>query len=74
MRSFLQHYGMLVVLLALGVCFSIATLREQPTVGDAAGRALAAQMGKAGRRRVLESFTWSAIADRTHQLYTSLLR
>lgn len=44
MRSFLQHYGMLVVLLALGVCFSIATLREQPTVGDAAGRALAARI------------------------------
>ena len=40
---------MLVVLLALGVCFSIATMQEQPTVGDAAGRALAAQMGKTGR-------------------------
>ena len=44
MRSFFQHYGMLVVLLALGICFSIATLQEQPTVGDAAGRALAAQI------------------------------
>lgn len=49
MRSFLQHYGMLVVLLALGICFSIATLQEQPTVGEAAGRALAVQMGKPGK-------------------------
>ena len=45
MRSFLQHYGMLAVLLALGVCFSVATLQEQPTVGEAAGRALAGQAG-----------------------------
>ena len=44
MRSFLQHYGMLVVLLALGICFSVATLQELPTAGDAAGRALAAQV------------------------------
>jgi starch synthase len=34
---------------------------------------LAARMGAAGRRRVLEKFTWSAIADRTVQLYRSLL-
>jgi starch synthase len=34
---------------------------------------LAATMGAAGRRRVLEQFTWSAIADRTVQLYRSLL-
>jgi starch synthase len=34
---------------------------------------LAARMGAAGRRRVLEQFTWSAIADRTVQLYQSLL-
>ena len=39
---------MLVVLLALGVCFSIATMQEQPTVGDAAGRTLAAHLGKTG--------------------------
>ncbi|MDB6118372.1 MAG: sugar-transporting ATPase [Verrucomicrobiaceae bacterium] len=44
MRSFLQHYGMLVVLLALGICFSVATLQEQPTTGEAAGRLLAAQI------------------------------
>jgi starch synthase len=35
---------------------------------------LAARMGAAGRRRVLEQFTWSAIADRTVDLYRSLLR
>jgi starch synthase len=34
---------------------------------------LAARMGAAGRRRVLEEFTWSAIADRTLELYRSLL-
>ncbi|MDB6138429.1 MAG: hypothetical protein JWO94_1501, partial [Verrucomicrobiaceae bacterium] len=45
MRSFLQHYGMVVVLLALGVCFSIATLQEQPTVNAAAGRTMASQVG-----------------------------
>jgi starch synthase len=33
----------------------------------------AARMGAAGRRRVLEEFTWSAIADQTVQLYRSLL-
>jgi starch synthase len=35
---------------------------------------LAARMGEAGRRRVLELFTWSAIADRTVELYRSVLR
>jgi alpha-maltose-1-phosphate synthase len=34
---------------------------------------LATRMGAAGRRRVLEKFTWSAIAERTVQLYRSLL-
>ena len=57
MRSFLQHYGMLLVLLALGVCFSIATLQDQPTAGDAAGRALAAQMGRAGKLLVVAGST-----------------
>ena len=32
-----------------------------------------AQMGKAGRRRAEESFSWAAIAERTRQLYASLL-
>jgi ribose transport system permease protein len=40
MRSFLQHYGMAVVLLLLAACFSIATLREQPVQGAAAARVL----------------------------------
>jgi starch synthase len=35
--------------------------------------ALAERMGKAGRRRVLDLFTWPVIADRTHQLYNSLV-
>jgi starch synthase len=34
---------------------------------------LAAQMGKAGRERVLRHFGWPAIAARTVQLYDSLL-
>jgi starch synthase len=34
--------------------------------------ALAARMGAAGRARVLERFTWPAIADRTVALYRSL--
>ena len=55
MRSFLQHYGMLVVLLALCVCFSVATLQDQPTVGDAAGRALAARIGGKGHVLVVSS-------------------
>jgi alpha-maltose-1-phosphate synthase len=36
--------------------------------------ALAERMGKAGRRRVLELFTWPVIAERTYQLYNSLLK
>lgn len=36
--------------------------------------ALAHRMGAAGRRRVLERFTWPAIADSTVELYRSLLR
>jgi len=35
--------------------------------------ALAERMGAAGRERVLERFTWPAIADRTVELYRSLL-
>ncbi len=35
---------------------------------------LAARMGAAGRARVLERFTWPAIADRTLELYRSLPR
>ena len=34
---------------------------------------LAAQMGKAGRERVLRHFGWPAIAARTVELYDSLL-
>ncbi|HEY7283238.1 MAG TPA: glycogen synthase [Actinomycetota bacterium] len=33
----------------------------------------AADMGVAGRRRVLAEFTWSAVADRTVELYRSVL-
>ena len=33
----------------------------------------ARQMGAAGRRRVLEHFTWSAVADRTVELYRTVL-
>jgi alpha-maltose-1-phosphate synthase len=32
----------------------------------------AAAMGKAGRRRAIEHFSWSQIARRTHDLYTAL--
>jgi alpha-maltose-1-phosphate synthase len=35
--------------------------------------AVASRMGAAGRARVLERFTWPAIADRTVELYRSLL-
>jgi starch synthase len=35
---------------------------------------LAAQMGKAGRRRVVQHFGWPKIAERTVELYRSLLR
>ena len=34
---------------------------------------LAAEMGKAGRRRVLQNFGWPAIASQTVELYNSLL-
>ncbi|MEV5707926.1 glycogen synthase [Actinoallomurus sp. NPDC052274] len=33
----------------------------------------AASMGKAGRRRAIEHFSWSRIARRTHDLYASLI-
>jgi glycosyltransferase involved in cell wall biosynthesis len=29
-------------------------------------------MGKAGRQRAIESFSWSAIAERTRQIYDAL--
>jgi starch synthase len=35
--------------------------------------ALAAKMGKAGRRRVLQHFGWPAIAAKTVELYESLM-
>jgi len=35
---------------------------------------LAVRMGKAGRARVLDHFSWAAIAKRTHSLYHDLLR
>jgi starch synthase len=50
---------------ASGLAAAIGRLLEDPE--------LAARMGAAGRRRVLEEFTWSAIADRTVELYRSLL-
>jgi starch synthase len=34
----------------------------------------AAVMGKAGRRRTIEHFSWTRIAQRTHALYESLIR
>jgi starch synthase len=34
---------------------------------------LAQRMGEAGRRRVLERFTWSAVAERTIELYAQLI-
>jgi starch synthase len=33
---------------------------------------LAAELGRAGRRRVLEAFTWEAVASQTVELYRSL--
>jgi len=36
-------------------------------------RAKAEAMGKAGRERAVSQFGWDAVADRTVQLYTSLL-
>lgn len=44
MRSFLQNYGMLVVLLLLAACFSVTTLQEQVSEGAAAGTELAATL------------------------------
>ncbi|GAA0368566.1 glycogen synthase [Microbispora corallina] len=35
---------------------------------------LAAAMGKAGRRRAIDHFSWQRIAERTHELYASLTR
>jgi starch synthase len=32
----------------------------------------AAEMGRAGRRRAIESFSWTAIAEQTRQIYTAL--
>jgi starch synthase len=34
---------------------------------------LRTQMGKAGRKRAVDSFSWSSIAKKTHDLYQSLL-
>jgi starch synthase len=33
----------------------------------------AAQMGRAGRRRAVEHFSWASIAERTMQVYRSVL-
>jgi starch synthase len=64
--------------------YLVEYLEEDPEVfaqalADRIGRllddpALAERMGKAGRRRVLELFTWPVIAERTYQLYNSLLK
>ena len=43
---------------------AIATIIEDPK--------LAARMGKAGRRRVIQHFTWDRIAEKTLKLYRSL--
>jgi len=32
----------------------------------------AAEMGRAGRRRAIESFSWTAIAEQTHQIYDAV--
>jgi hypothetical protein len=37
-------------------------------------RAMARQMGRAGRRRVEEHFSWASIAARTKRMYEELLR
>jgi starch synthase len=42
----------------------INTLLEDPARGP--------ELGRAGRRRVLERFTWSTVADRTMDLYRRL--
>jgi len=52
-----------------GFARALAT-RVQEVLDDPA---LALRMGAAGRARVLERFTWPAIADRTVALYRSLL-
>ncbi len=44
--------------------------RVNELVGDPAR---AAEMGRAGRRRAVEEFAWSAIAEQTVELYRSLL-
>lgn len=44
MRSYIQNYGMLLVLLLLAACFSITTLKEQPMEGGTAGESLAATL------------------------------
>jgi starch synthase len=44
--------------------------RVNELVGDPAR---AAEMGRAGRRRAVEHFSWSAIAEQTVELYRSLL-
>ena len=64
--------------------YLVEYLEEDPeafaqALADRIGRllddpALAGRMGKAGRRRVLELFTWPVIAERTYQLYNSLLK
>jgi starch synthase len=63
------------------------TAKNEPRDPEAFARALAASIsrlaadperarrfGRAGRARVLDRFSWSAIADRTIQLYRSLVR
>ena len=50
---------------ARGLASRTAEVLEDPVV--------AARMGAAGRARVMERFTWPAIADRTVDLYRSLL-
>ncbi len=47
MRALLQHYGMVGVFLLLAACFSVATLRDQPTEGAAAGETLAREIKEA---------------------------
>ncbi len=39
-----------------------------------ADRELRERMGKAGRRRAIEKFSWAAIARQTHALYRTLIR
>ena len=49
-----------------GLAVRVSEVLEDP--------ALAERMGAAGRRRVLERFTWPAIAEQTVELYHGLLR